>query len=137
MSDNMGKLMKLLMTDEALQQKVKAAAENYTGEQTEEAVFGAVLAPLAEEQGLPVTFEEYRALTEKVRTGEASEDELLQAAGGADYSRINGGGVGMSSCSGMGFGIGLTAGAKGGALCIVMGGGFGGSFCLVVGMTDN
>ena len=137
MSGNMEKLIQLLMTDEVLQQKVKAAAESYTGEQTPEAVFEAVIAPLAEEQGLPVTFEEYRALTEKVRTGEASEDELLQAAGGADYSRINGGGVGMSSCTGMGFGIGLTAGAKGGALCIVLGGGFGDSFCLAAGMTEN
>ncbi len=136
MSGNMEKLIQLLMTDEALQQKVKAAAENYTGEQTPEAVFGAVIAPLAEEQGLPVTFEEYRALTEKARTGELSEDELLQAAGGVDVTNINGGGLGLSGCLGIGLGLGLTAGAQGGALCVVLGAGIGDTVCLFAGSTE-
>ena len=47
MNDGVRKFEELIKTDEQLQEKLKMALENYTGERTEEAVFNNVLVPAA------------------------------------------------------------------------------------------
>ena len=78
---NIQKLADLMNTDEAFQKKLKAAVDAYTGEKKEEAVFDAVLVPLAREYGIEASFEEFRNYMENL---EISRDELSQVAGGDD-----------------------------------------------------
>jgi len=99
---NAKKFEELLRSDEALQEKLRAAAEAYTGDASDEqAVFEAVVAPLAEEAGLPFTYEE----AQKLASGSEgpSLDDLDAAAGGGGCF-IFGGGDGKESCGSDRFG---------------------------------
>lgn len=111
------KFKELLNSDAEFQEKLRKAAEEYTGEQDEKAVFENLLSPLAQEYGLSATYEEFKEYIDGFSggaEGELSEDELEQVAGGKD--------------SGFGF-------------CILLGGGdmFGaghGYACEVIGMSS-
>ena len=102
MNENIQKFSELVKKDETVQKKLKAAMEAYTGEQTEEAVFNHVLVPIAEEYGMPATYDEFRAFMESITDEEMTGDELRQVAGGRNK------GVGASICAAaIGLGIGV------------------------------
>jgi len=109
MNEGLRKFDELLKTDAAFQEKLKAAVESYTGEKTEEAVFEAVLVPLAKEYGITASFEEYKEYVSGISNDdrELSEDEINQVAGGS-----KGAGLGFSLCYGWGLGIGSADGSK-------------------------
>ena len=75
------KLQELMHSDETFQQKLKDALASYSGEQSEEAIFDAVLTPLAKEYDISATYEEFKELK---GTHTLSEDELEQVSGGID-----------------------------------------------------
>ena len=97
------KFRELLSSDEGFQEKFRKAAESYTGEQNEKAVFDNLLLPLGEEYGLSASYEEFSEYMSAFSGGsgvELSEDELAQVAGGK--------GSGVFLCGGIGVGLGLT-----------------------------
>ena len=113
------KFRELLLTDADFQEKFKKAAEAYTGEKDEKAVFDNVLVPLAREHGLSATFEEfkeYAASFSRGADGELSEDELSQVAGGKGS-----GGKGLFVCAIMGAGFGNTGNPNDNCFFIGMG----------------
>ena len=81
----------LLRSDEGLQAKLRDAMDAFQGDPSDgRAVFDAVVTPLAEELGIPVTFDEYM---EYVSEGaEFSDDELDALSGGLSYCFAFGGG---------------------------------------------
>ena len=97
---NAKKFEELLRSDEALQEKLRAATEAYAGDASDErAVFEAVVAPLADEAGLPFTYEE----AQETASGseELSLDDLDAAAGGTTGGCfIVGFGDGAKGCTG-------------------------------------
>ena len=102
--EDLRKYRDLLLTDEEFQKKFAAAAEAYKGEQTEQAVFENVMLPLGKEYGLSATYDEFKEYTAAFAggtSGELSEDELAQVAGGKD-----GIGLGTGKCMILGVGIG-------------------------------
>ncbi len=58
---------------------MKEALNKYDGEKSDEAVFNAVLAPIAKEYGIEATFDDYKNYSS---SRELSEDELAQVSGG-------------------------------------------------------
>ena len=124
--ENLEKCRELFLTDEKFQKKLKAAAEAYTGEQTEEAIFNSILVPLAAEYGITATFDEFKDYIASLNNGaEMSKDELCRIAGG----KVNGGGVGINQCNYVGLGLGVVASSESGGVCVLIGGGGGADFC--------
>ena len=126
MIGNVEKLIELVKTDEAFQQKIADAAKAYDGEKTEEAAFNAILAPLAEEYGLPVTYAEDKAAAAQ-KAAELSPDELEQTAGGFNlfgYDITGFGNGGLSKCTVIGGGVGIVIGSDGGGICLIGGIGY-------------
>ncbi len=75
--------MELLNRDEELQIKVKAAAESYTGDKTDEkALFEAVILPIAKEAGYEFSYEDAEELAKAAQDDELSEEDVAVAAGG-------------------------------------------------------
>ena len=105
MNQDVQKFTELLKSDEALQEKMKAAAENYEGEQTVDAIFNSLIVPAAEESGLHFTVDDFREYVnqevEKVR--ELNQDEMDQIAGGGGL------GLGATACFVIGIGYGGAA----------------------------
>jgi len=135
MNEGLKKFEELLKTDAAFQGKMKAAMENYTGERTEQAVFEAVLVPLAQEYGIAASFEEYKEYINHISSEdrELSEDEIDQVAGG----KVSAGGLVAMFCNTFGFGIGAGGGSDGGGACAGVGfGGGGTTVCVTLGATD-
>ena len=100
MENNVQKFIDLLQDDASLQEKLQAAIQNYSGEQTVEAVFQSVLQPIAEEKGFYFTSEDLQEfIKEKTDDSMMSKDELKQIAGGT-------GGFGATVCFGIGIGGG-------------------------------
>ena len=56
--ENVEQFEKLLREDEALQERLASAVDAYEGEQTAEAIYEALLEPIAAGVGLPFTYEE-------------------------------------------------------------------------------
>lgn len=106
--ENVKKFEELLRSDEGLQAKLKAAAETAGNVQDEEGKFNAVIAPLADESGLPFTFDEFKAAIEDGL--EMTEDDLSKMSGGGECYFVGGsdGGDGGWDC-----GDGGTAGGGG------------------------
>lgn len=105
------KFRELLNSDIGFQEKLKKAAEEYTGDQNEKAVFDNLLMPFAEKYGLSASYEEFSEFIRALSggsDGELSEDELAQVAGGK--------GSGGFLCGGIGVGLGRTN-EKWGLLC--------------------
>ena len=124
------KFRELLLNDADFQEKVRKVAEDYKGEKDERAVFENVLIPVAEEYGLSASYEEFRDYASAFTsgdTGELSEDELSQVAGGK--------GDGVFACAGPGFGVGSTSEKDYVDPCFVFGMGIG--ICFVEGVSKN
>ncbi len=132
MSEGIKKFAELLNTDEAFRAKLKAAAESYNGEKTDEAVFSGVLVPLAAEYGITATFEEFQAYMSNDQP--ISDDEVKQIAGG---DKKKGYGMGGARCYGIGIGVGGAGGNGAGGGCFMVGGGMGSYECYVEGITDK
>ena len=120
------KFRDLLSSDPEFREKFKKAAQVYSGEQDEKAVFDNLLLPLTKEYGLSATYEEFKSYIGTFAgdaESELSEDELSQVAGGKnsgyglcfgvgggdlfgtsedDYYRLICGGVGLAWCPGVG-----------------------------------
>ena len=78
--ENVDKFEELLRNDEALKAKLDAAVAAFKGNVEDNAeVFAGIIIPLAEEVGLPFTYEE---ATEFSPSRELSADELDAVAGG-------------------------------------------------------
>jgi len=127
MKEDLVKFLELVKTDEALQKKLEEAAKNYTGEQTNEAVFNTVIVPVAKEAGYDITLDD---MTQFVH--ELNPDEMGQVAGGY------GAGIGGQICFILGIGGGGNLsqdkdGSMSGGLCAGFGLGSGISGCLVYG----
>jgi len=132
MNEGIRKFAELLNTDEAFREKLKAAAESYTGERTEEAVFSNVLAPVAAEYGISVPYEEYREFLSQAEDQPLNDNEVLQVAGG----KFDAGGIGATVCVGIGAGLGGGAGKKSGGACVVVGAGWDNMVCIGPGTSD-
>lgn len=111
MNQDIQKFRELLLTDTEFQQKLQAASEAYTGDQSEEAVFNAVLVPIAAEYGITATFEEFHTYISGLDGAEMSKDELQQVAGGDKYTTSS------LTCDGVGIGFGTDENGE----CIVIG----------------
>lgn len=88
------KFRELLNTDIEFQNKLRKAAESYTGEPGDKAVFDNLLVPFAKEYGLSATYEEFAGylgafMSDEER--ELSEDELAMVAGGKGLCFVIGG----------------------------------------------
>ena len=125
MKEGLDKFRKLLLTDEEFQMKLKAAAEAYTGEQTEEAVFNNVIVPVANEYGISATFEEYKAYIENLSDQEMDDEEIVQVAAGGKNMK----GFGAAACIGCGLGFGGGLGDDRAFACLAIGGGGNASGC--------
>lgn len=77
MKEDFKKFMEFAKTDESIQQKLKEAGQNYTGEQTEEAVFSAIIEPIAKEAGFNLGIDDIKQTVQ-----EFNLDEMEQVAGG-------------------------------------------------------
>ena len=75
--------VELLNTDKTYQEKFEVAAKAYKGEITDEAIWEAVIGPLAADAGYDITFDDYKAYVEGfTKNNEMSLDELGAVAGG-------------------------------------------------------
>ena len=133
MNDGVRKFEELIKTDVQVQDKLKKALENYTGEHTEEAIFNNVLIPAAAEYGITAAFEDYKEYVESLNNEELSKDELTQVAGG----KVNGGGLGIFRCEIVGFGAGAGGGTEGGGACLLLGFGDGITACMTAGVSGD
>ena len=129
MNEGIKKFEELIKTDEQAQKKLNTALENYTGENTEEAVFNNVLLPVAEEYGITASFEDFKDYMASLNNEELSKDELVQVAGG----KLEGVGVGYTTCRVVGLGGGINGTSEGGGACVVLGAGWGDTVCAAEG----
>ncbi len=108
--------MECFNKEEELQEKAKAAMEAFTGDRKDEkAVFEAVLAPIAKEEGYAFTYEDMAELAKGASEDELSEEELMLAAGGEGMCPVViGFGYGSGTCDSVGVGA-----------CYIFGVGFG------------
>ena len=132
MAEGIKKFRELLLHDPEFQSKLKAAAENYTGEQTEEAVFNNVIVPLAAEYGITATYDEFKDYIAGLSDQELNTDEISQVAGGD-----KGGGFGGANCYVLGAGFGGGGGSSSGDLCVLVGAGWGSVGCIGEGESDS
>lgn len=80
-NENVKKFEELLRADEGLQAKLREAAEAFDGDRSDaQAIFDATVGKLAEEAGLPCTYEEARA--HAVALSDLDDAELNAVAGG-------------------------------------------------------
>ena len=81
---NIDQFEELLRSDEELQSKLIQALEAYEGDRDDaQALFNAVVAPLAQDAGLPFTYEEF---AEQVSKGvELTGEEMDSMSGGWSY----------------------------------------------------
>lgn len=102
------KFLEIIKKDEALQKKLEEAAKNYKGEQTEEAVFEQVIAPIAREADVSFTLDDLKQSVQ-----ELDSDEMEQVAGGWGQGGcgILGAGVGGAASKEEGFGLCFLIGA--------------------------
>ena len=108
------KFKELLATDAGFQEKIKEAADSYTGAPDIKSVFDNLLLPLGKEHGLSATFEEFKEYMDSFSKadGELSDAELAQVAGGKEgvsypnsavAAVANVGAVAGIHCQGIGF----------------------------------
>ena len=101
---NVEKFEELLRSDEALQEKMRAATAAFEGDKADEAaVFDAVVAPLAAEASLPFTLAEARA---RALDGAHIADDELDALAAGKRDRY-----GKAEAACLIVGVGLTADA--------------------------
>ena len=122
-----------MRTDPQVQQALQTALQNYTGEQTEEAVFKNVLVPIAAEYGISATYAEFSDYMKQLEDEDMrmNKDELKLVAGSG-----KGGGFGGGICKYVGGGIGAAGESGRGIGCIIIGGGFTYG-CIIKGSKDG
>lgn len=128
MNEGLKKFEELMKTDAAFQEKLKNALVSYNGEQTEEAVFKEVLAPIAKDYGINADFEEVKAYIGGIGTNRSTElslEEMAQVAGGAKVD-----GVGAAACYKGGFGFACINEPNCDVKCIIVGIGQAAGGCL-------
>ena len=105
MNQDLQKFLELLKTDKDLQEKMKASAENYTGEKSQEDVFRNLILPAAEKAGFHFSWEEYQeALKQEISNVQKMDlDELSQVAGGDTTY-----GSSAAACYKIGLGAGIA-----------------------------
>ena len=139
MENNVQKFVDLLQDDASLQEKLQAAIQNYSGEQTAEDVFQSVFQPIAEEKGLYFTLEDLQEfIIEKTDDSMMSKDELYQIAAGT-------GGFGATVCLAIGIGGGYhlkmkqddSFQADNFGCCIALGFGFSAGACAIHGVEKS
>jgi len=136
MNEGLKKFEELVKTDTEFQQKLVAAAENFTGDKTDEqAIFNEVLTPVAEEYGISATYEELKEYLYQtnVSQDELSDNELVQISGGGGKA----GGIGAIGCWAAGLGVGVGGGSGAGGVCLVIGLGDGEYGCMVKGTSKE
>ena len=75
--NNVKDFVELLNTDKTYQEKFEVAAKAYKGEITDEAIWEAIIGPLAAEAGYDITFDDYKAYVDGfTKNNEISLDEL-------------------------------------------------------------
>lgn len=128
MKEDLQKFLDLVKTDEALQKKLEEAVSGYDGEQTEEAVFEAIIIPAAKEAGFSFTMDEYKQSVQ-----ELDLNEMAQVSGGGGY------GACFAGCAIIGVGLGGAGGkddnmkSYGGTACAAVGLGWGATSCALTG----
>lgn len=132
MKEDLNKLVELAKNDETLMKKLQEAAKNYDGEQTEEAFFNSVVAPIAKEAGLSLSLDDL-----KLSAGELNLDEMAQVGGGGGYGASTGGCVVIGGGLGAGGGYDQTHGGVSGQLCIIIGVGWGQTRCMGEGESET
>ena len=115
MIENVAKFEELLRTDESARIRLQELFNSYTGDKTDEkTMMEATVGKLAEEVGLPFTYEEGKAELYK-NGGKMSDDDLDAVAGGKGGCIIVGGSGGPDAsyegafsyaCCGIGVGVG-------------------------------
>ena len=80
MNEGLKKFRELFLTDEDFRNKVNVSLESYDGEESVEAVFNNVFAPIAAEYGISASFDEFEEYISGLNSEEVSEDELAQIA---------------------------------------------------------
>jgi len=128
MKDDFMKFMERVKTDENLQKKLEEAGKNYTGEQTEEAVFNSVVVPIAKKAGFSIDLDDTRQPVQELNL-----DEMEQVDGGFEL----GAGVGLYQCHGLGGGLGFGFGDGKAGGCIIIGGGNTTQVCAAVGDAED
>ena len=89
--ENAKKLMELMTGDEAIQKKITAGVKAFTGDKTDqEALFNAVLAPIAKEAGCECSYADFAAYAEESGGGELSDEDVESVAGGKRICFIKG-----------------------------------------------
>ena len=131
MHEGIKKFTELLHSDEAFRAKLTAAAENYTGEKTEEAIFSNILVPVAAEYGISVPYEEFQKFSSASKLQPLDDNELNQVAGG------KAGGVVCLTCKGVGVGSGAGGGEGTGGACALLGFGWNTVVCGGQGATNK
>lgn len=118
MSKDIKGFVEMIKNETAIQAKIKKAAEEFTGEKTDEAVWTDIMKPIADEAGFDVTFDDYKAYMDEANaSGELSEDEMQAIAGGCGLCIVIGGsskpeavitkGDGLAACCYLGIGMGF------------------------------
>ncbi len=132
MNEGIKKFADLMDKDPVFLEKLKAAVESYTGEQTVEGIYTNVLAPLAEEYGISVSLEEFTAFVSPEDDEVMDDSEVAQISGGTS----KGFGFGVSECAMIGLGAGGGAGKKSGGACVLVGAGYGKISCIAEGDSE-
>ena len=116
MNDNIQKFIDTIQSDEALQEKLTAAGKVYDGDQTAEAVFDKLIAPVAKDAGYNFNWDDFKEYINN-ETKKLDLDEMEMVAGGDGPDMLaaggnnkdeNGGGVGATACAGVGIGVGTA-----------------------------
>ncbi len=139
--ENVMKFEERVAKERELQEKLEAAANAYEGDKSDErAVFEAVIAPVTKEAGLEFTFEEAAEVKKESMDGEIDLSDMKAVAGGAVggfcimvgggkgeggcfiggcsksececLGSLDGTGIGVTNCDGLGFGIGFFGARK-------------------------
>lgn len=99
-NENIARFEELLRSSEDMQAKLRAAADAYAGDKADaQALFEATIGKLAEEAGLPFSYDEGRAFA--MDGVELDETELDAVAGGGFcYGPGGNGGPGNGDCLG-------------------------------------
>jgi len=97
MKEDFKKFIELVQADESLQKKLEEGVKSYTGEESEEAAFNAIVVPIAKEAGFDISLDDM-----KESMVELNPEEMQQVAGGET------GGLGALACYGIGVGYGVN-----------------------------
>ena len=82
MNKDVAKFMEMMQTDTALQERIKEAAKNYTGEYKDEDVWNDVIGKIVEEEGFSFTFDDYKSHLRSSGTSESRQSPSIRPTSG-------------------------------------------------------